>query len=156
MMKKTVTNLFSIFFIFFLIGKIDAQEIKMTQKDSLNVVLEKYYELNLKVFQSGSSIDDIDNVFNLFTEDFTYVHPKYGGVYTRENLYNGYVRNQEKGSYNGKVIDIQIMNRIVGLNAIAVNKRFIKKEKDETVEGEINMTLFEFRKGKIYKIFEYW
>tara|TARA_R110002096_G_scaffold419657_1_gene624419 strand:+ start:2845 stop:3312 length:468 start_codon:yes stop_codon:yes gene_type:complete len=155
-MKKTVTNLFSIFFIFFLIGKIDAQEIKMTQKDSLNVVLEKYYELNLKVFQSGSSIDDIDNVFNLFTEDFTYVHPKYGGVYTRENLYNGYVRNQEKGSYNGKVIDIQIMNRIVGLNAIAVNKRFIKKEKDETVEGEINMTLFEFRKGKIYKIFEYW
>jgi len=155
-MRKTVTNLLSILFIFFLIGKIDAQEIKMTHKDSLNIVLEKYYELNLKVFQSGSNIDDIDNIFSLFTEDFIYVHTKYGGVYTRENLYNGYKRNQEKGSYNGKVIDIQIMNKIIGLNAIAVNKRFIKKENDKTLEGKINMTLFEFRKGKISKIFEYW
>jgi len=144
MIKKTVTNLLSILFVFFLIGKIDAQEIKMTHKNSLNVVLEKYYELNLKVFQLGSNIDDIDNIFSLFTEEFTYVHPKYGGVYTRENLYIGYKRNQEKGFYNGKVIDIQIMNKIVGLNAIAVNKRFIKKENDKTVEGEINMTLIEF------------
>lgn len=156
MMKKTVTNLLSILFIFFLIGKINAQEIKMTHKDSLNVVLEKYYELNLKVFQSGSNIDDIDNIFSLLTEEFIYVHPKYGGVYTRENLYTGYKRNQEKGSYNGKVIDIQIINKIVGLNAIAVNKRFIKKVNDKTVEGEINMTLIEFRKGRISKIFEYW
>lgn len=155
-MKNKVTNLFLVFFTLFLIGSIDAQEIKMTHKDSLNVVLEKYYKLNLKVFQSGSTIEDIDNVFNLFTEDFTYVHPKYGGVYTRDNLYIGYKRNQEKGSYNGKIVDIQIMNKIVGLNAIAVNKRFIKKENDKILEGEINMTLFEFRKGKIYKIFEYW
>ena len=72
--------------------------------------------------------EDIDNVFNLFTDDFTYVHPKYGGVYTRQDLYNGYKRNLEKGSYNGSVIDIKITDRIIGLKAATVNKRFIKKE----------------------------
>ena len=156
MIKRIVVNISSTILILFSFGIIDAQEIKMTHKDSLNVVLEKYYELNLKVFQSRSNIDDIDNVFNLFTEDFTYVHPKFGGIYTRENLYNGYKLNQEKGSYNGRVVDIEIMNKIVGLNAIAVDKRFIKKENDKTLEGEINMTIFEFRKGRISKILEYW
>jgi hypothetical protein len=132
------------------------QEEKMTHKDSINILLEKYYELNLKVFQSGSNMNDIDNVFNLFTEDFTYVHPKYGGVYSREDLYNGYKRNQEKGSYNSRIVDIKITNKIIGLNAIAVTKRFIKKEEGKIIEGKEQMSLFEFRNGKISKIFEHW
>ena len=156
MMKKTVTNIFFVFFTLFLIANIDAQELKMSHKDSLNVVLEKYYELNLKVFQVGSKLEDIDNVFNLFTDDFTYVHPKYGGVYTRQDLYNGYKRNLEKGSYNGSVIDIKITDRIIGLKAATVNKRFIKKEAHQIKEGNEQMALFEFRDGKISKIVEYW
>ena len=155
-MKKKVTNLFLVFFTLFLIGNIDAQELKMTHKDSLNVVLEKYYELNLKVFQAGSKPEDIDNIFNLFTDDFTYVHPKYGGVYTRQDLYNGYKRNLKKGSYNGRVIDIKITNRIIGLKVATVNKRFIKKEDNQIKEGNEQMALFEFRDGKISKIVEYW
>jgi len=133
-----------------------SQEVKMTHKDSLNIVLEKYYELNLKVFQTGSTINDIGNVFNLFTEGFTYVHPKYGGTYSRENIYNGYKRNQEKGSYNSRVVDIKVTNKIIGLNAIAVTKKFIKKEEGKMIEGKEQMSLFEFRNGKISKIFEYW
>lgn len=39
----------------------------------------------------------MDSVFTLFTDDFTYVHPNYGGVYTREDLYNGYKRNLKDG-----------------------------------------------------------
>ncbi|MCK0107877.1 nuclear transport factor 2 family protein [Flavobacteriaceae bacterium S0825] len=128
----------------------------MSHKDSLNTILDKYYELNLKVFQSGSTIKDIDNIFNLFTDDFTYVHPKCGGVYTRENLYNGYKRNQEKGSYNGKTVDIKVTSKIIGLNAIAVTKRFIRKEDGKTVEGKEQMAVFEFKDGKIIKIKEYW
>lgn len=130
--------------------------IKKTHKDSLNMVLDKYYELNLKVFQAGSTIKDIDNIFNLFTDDFTYVHPKYGGVYSRENLYNGYKRNQEKGSYNGKTVDIKVTSKIIGLNAIAVTKRFIKKEDGKIVEGKEQMAVFEFKDSKIIKIKEYW
>lgn len=136
---------------------VQAQQNKLrTHKDSLNHVLEKYYELNLKVFQPSSTIKDVDNIFNLFTDDFTYVHPKYGGVYTRENLYNGYKRNQKKGSYNGKIVDIKVTNKIIGLNAIAVTKKFIKKEDGKIVEGKEQMAVFEFKDGKIAKIKEYW
>ena len=109
---------------------IHAQEATKAHKDSLITIINDYYKLNLKVFQKGSKVEDIDNIFNLFTKDFTYVHPKYGGVYTREDLYNGYVRNQKNNGYNGNVTDIKIANMIAGLNAVTVEKRFVtKKEK---------------------------
>ncbi|WP_417197437.1 nuclear transport factor 2 family protein [Bizionia sp.] len=136
---------------------IQAQETNLnTHKDSLNYVLNQYYKLNLKVFQQNSTLKDIDNIFELFTDDFTYVHPKYGGVYSREDLYNGYKRNQENGGYDGNVIDIKIENSIYGLNAITVSKRFIIKENGKTVIGDKQMALFEFKNGKIYMIKEYW
>lgn len=128
----------------------------ITHKDSLNNVLNQYYKRNLKVFQQNSTLEDINNIFNLFTDDFTYVHPNYGGVYTRDDLYNGYKRNQENGGYDGSVVDIKIENRIYGLNAITVSKRFITKEDGKTVEGDAQMALFEFKNGKIFMIKEYW
>jgi ketosteroid isomerase-like protein len=134
-----------------------AQENNLTtHKDSLNYVLNQYYKLNLKVFQQNSTIEDIDNIFELFTDDFTYVHPKYGGVYTREDLYNGYKRNQSNGGYDGSVVDVKIENSIYGLNVITISKRFITKEDGKTVEGDEQMALFEFKNGKIFMIKEYW
>jgi hypothetical protein len=127
----------------------------VSYKDSLNTVLDKYYVLNLKVFQAGSTIKDIDNIFNLFTDDFIYVHPKYGGVYARDILYKGYKRNQEKGSYNGKIVDIKVTNKIIGLNTIAVTMQFINKEDEKLVEGKEQMAVFEFKDGKIVKINEH-
>jgi ketosteroid isomerase-like protein len=136
--------------------QIYAQVATEIHKDSLSAIVTKYYDLNFKIFQSNSTIEDIDNVFELFTEDFTYVHPKYGGTYSRDNLYNGYVRNQKNGGYNGSVIEIEILNKIVGLNAVVTQKRFIRKKTDEEKEVNSDMTLFEFRDGKISRIFEYW
>lgn len=136
---------------------VQAQENHLnTHEDSLNYVLNQYYKLNLKVFQQNSTREDIDNIFNLFTDDFTYVHPNYGGIYTREDLYNGYKRNQDNGGYDGSVVDIKIENSIYGLNAITVSKRFIKKEDGSLVEGDEQMALFEFKEGKIFMIKEYW
>jgi hypothetical protein len=119
-------------------------------------LLEQYYQMNLKVFQADSTPEDIDNIFELFTDDFTYVHPNYGGVYTREDLFNGYVRNQKKGGYDGSVVNIKVENKILGLNAVAVSKRFMTKEAGKIVQGEAQMALFEFRDGKIYRITEFW
>lgn len=127
-----------------------------THKVSLNYALNQYYELNLKVFQQNSTLEDINNIFDLFTDDFTYVHPNYGGIYTRDDLYNGYKRNQENGGYDGSVVDIKIENIIYGLNAITVSKRFITKEDGKVVEGDEQMALFEFKDGKIFMIKEYW
>ena len=131
--------------------QINAQDATMAHKDSLDTRVKNYYELNLQIFQANSSKEDIDAAFDLFTDDFTYVHPKYGGTYTRENLYNGYIRNQKNGGYDGKVTNIKIINKIIGLNAVVVQKAFVEKK-----DGEPEMTLFEFRDGKISRIFEYW
>jgi len=150
---KTQLYIFAYTFIFFLaIHPIIAQNATKTHKDSLNIVIQEYYDLNLKVFQTNSTKKDIDHIFELFTEDFEYVHPKYGGIYTREVLYNSYVQNQKNGGYDGSITDIEILNKIVGLNAVVVEKRFIRGEN----KGKSEMTLFEFKKGKITRIFEYW
>lgn len=134
----------------------NAQEITRAHKDSLEIIVKKYYDLNLKTFQANSTIKDIDRIFELFTDDFTYIHPKYGGVYTRENLYDGYVRNQKNGGYNGEVTDIKIVNKIIGLNAVTVQRIYVLNEKGVIKDEEPQMTLFEFQNGKISKIFEYW
>jgi ketosteroid isomerase-like protein len=136
--------------------RINAQENALTHKDSLGLVINKYYDLNLKIFQSGSKIEDIDGLFRLFTDDFSYAHPKYGGVYSREDLYNGYKRNLKNGAYNGKIVKIKIENTIIGLNAVVIEKRFIKRENSQMKEGNTEMTLFEFKDGRISRIFEYW
>ncbi len=136
--------------------QIFAQEATVAHKDSLNATIDQYYKLNLKIFQSNSVVKDIDDVFKLFTDDFTYTHPKYGGLYTREVLYNGYVRNQKNGGYDGSVMDVRIVNRIVGLNGVVIERRYIEKKNGKAVAGDPQMTLFEFRDGKISSIFEYW
>nr|WP_297784901.1 nuclear transport factor 2 family protein [uncultured Allomuricauda sp.] len=137
-------------------NQINAQDSSNVQSVASTYVLDQYYKLNLKVFQADSTPKDVDNIFELFTNDFTYVHPQYGGVYSREDLYNGYMRNQKNGGYDGSVVDIQVENKIVGLNAIAVSKRFITREKGKIVQGDAQMALFEFKEGKISRIYEYW
>ena len=133
-----------------------AANAQLAHADSLDVVLKKYYERNLKVFQANSQPKDIDNIFDLFTADFEYIHPQYGGTYTRQDLYEGYQRNQKNGGYDGSVTDIKILNKIVGLNAIAVSKSFVTTKDGEATIGEAQMTMFEFRDGKILRIYEYW
>ncbi len=155
-MKTYLKLLASIFLIILTANQVMAQDATKAHKDSLNIVVDKYYDLNLKIFQANSTVEDIDKTFDLFTDDFTYVHPKYGGTYTREDLYNGYVRNQKNGGYNGKIIDIKIENKIIGLNAVVVEKRFVENKDGRNKDGKPEMTLFEFREGKISRIFEYW
>ena len=151
---KKITLIISFLLLF--INGMNAQEATKAHKDSLNTVISEYYKLNVKVFQANSTVKDIDNIFDLYTDDFIYIHPKYGDTYTRKDLYDGYVRNQKNGGYDGSITDIKIINMITGLNAVTVEKKFIKKTDNGTEEGELEMTLFEFKDGKISKIFEYW
>lgn len=142
--------------LFLLLKTVIAQEVTQAHKDSLNSLVDEYYDLNLKIFQEGSTIEDIDQVFLLFTDDFVYVHPKYGGTYTRQDLYNGYTRNQKNGGYDGSVVDIKVLRRITGLNAVVAQKVFVTNEEGKIAEGDPQMTLFEFENGKIVRIYEYW
>ncbi|GAA4274837.1 nuclear transport factor 2 family protein [Aquimarina gracilis] len=154
---STVVNTFcaTLFCLLFSL-KINSQSTNQVQKDSLVNLVNTYYSQNIKIFAANSSVEDINNVFDLFTNDFVYVHPKYGGTYSRQKLYDGYIRNQKNGGYDGSVIDIKIVNMITGLNAIAVERKYITKTESGIKDGDYQMTLFEFKNGKISKIFEYW
>ena len=144
------------FLLFLTVSLVTAQEATEAHKDSLNAVVDQYYSLNVQVFQAGSTMEDVEQVFSLFTDDFVYVHPKYGGTYTRQDLYDGYTRNLENGRYNGRVVDIKVLTRITGLNAVVTQKAFVEREDGQITEKEPQMTLFEFRDGKIARISEYW
>jgi ketosteroid isomerase-like protein len=155
-MTKKAKHLFLFLFIVSAAAVVNAQDGQLSNEDSLNIVLKNYYDLNLKVFQANSQPNDIDDIFNLFTSDFEYIHPRYGGTYTRQDLYEGYQRNQKNGGYDGSIMDIKIHNKIVGLNAIVVSRSFVSSNNGKTILGEKQMTLFEFREGKIARIYEYW
>ncbi len=155
-MKLNSTIFLLAFLLLWVSSSVFAQEATTEHKDSLNAIVDEYYQLNVKIFQAGSTIEDIDKVFELFTDDFVYVHPKYGGTYTRQVLYDGYVRNQKNGGYDGSVVDIKVLRKMAGLNGVVTEKVFVKKEGGQIVDGEPQMTLFEFKEGKISKIMEYW
>ncbi len=125
---------------------------KSKQKELIN----QYYQLNLKIFSKGSDMKDVEALFQLFTEDFTYVHREYGGVYTREELYTGYCRNLELGEYDGSIYDIRVFSLISGKDALAVSKRFLSKTNPNPQKEDGEMAVFEFRNGMIYRITEYW
>lgn len=136
---------------------IKAQELTKAHKDSLKAVVTQYYALNLKVYQKNSTQTDIDKLFSLFTDDFVYVHPKYGGEYSRTDIYDGYVNNQSNGSYDGSTADVKVRNMIIGLNAVVTDRVYLNKSNGGGLEEvDPGMTLFEFRRGKISRIFEYW
>lgn len=137
-------------------SNLSAQEATKAHKDSINTVIAKYYDLHTKMFQAGSTVKDVDNAFDLFTDDFTYIHAKFDGYYTRESLYESALRNLNNGSYDGRVTGYNIHNKIIGLNAATVQKRFVEKKDGNIVESELQMTLFEFKDGKISRIIEYW
>lgn len=136
---------------------VHAQEITEAHKDSLTHIVTQYYKLSLQVYQQNSTRSDIDKLFGLFTDDFEYVHPKYGGTYSRTDIYEGYVNNQENGAYNGTTVDIKVRNMIIGLNAVATDRVYLNKDHaGALVELDPGMTVFEFSDGKISRIFEYW
>lgn len=156
-MNQLTNFLAFISLLFFLSIDVKSQEVTQAHKDSLRNLVEQYYSLNLKVYQQNSTREDVDNLFSLFTEDFVYVHPKYGGEYARKDLYDGYINNQKNGSYNGSITDVEIKNMIIGLNALVTDRVYLRKaESGELEEVDPGMTLYEFRNGKISRIFEYW
>lgn len=98
---------------------------------------------------AGSSKEDIDALFALYSEDFVYVHEVYGGTYSREQLYHNSLNNQQAGRYTLTEPRYQILHVLPGLNAAAVQRRELKS-------GKVHLTLFEFKGEKVSKVIEYW
>lgn len=135
-----------------MLGTTYAQTATPAHKDSMATMVQQYYDLNIKIFQKVSTPEQIDSLFTYFTSDFEYIHEKYGGLYTRQDLYEGYLNNQANGGYDGSIVGVELLRMITGLNAVAVERRYIQLDGP----SEQQMTLFEFRNGKIKRIVEYW
>jgi len=126
-----------------------SQDTKSLTKDELKSVFLEYQKTANKLFSEHGTIADADKLYSEFyTEDFEYNHPAYGGIYSKELLYNNTIKYLKKGGYKDSP-KRETINIIIGLNAIVVEQQY---ENDE----ETTMTLFKFRENKIYYIEEYW
>jgi len=124
------------------------QLVKPLSKEELKVVFDNYQKAESKVFKAGSTVAEVDKLYEFYTPDFSYDHPRYGGVYSRELLYNNTVKSLRRGRYNDSKVRMTL-KRIIGLNAIVIERKYVG-------ETKTTMTLFEFRKDKISYIKEYW
>lgn len=110
---------------------------------SKGMALEEQLKLVKLFFKIVEQHQDIEDKFAKVTDDFVYIHHGYGGEYSRQDLYNGFVRNFKRGMYKDNK-PILIEGSISGLNMIVVKRKSGKT------------TLFEFRDNKIARIKEFW
>jgi len=104
--------------------------------------------LQNKVLMANSTAQDVTNLFAAYTDDFTYEHEVYGGVYTREHLLSNTVKFHKKGNYKKTTPRYKILNTMVGLNAVAVTRL--------QDDGVVHLSVFEFKGNKVSRIIEYW
>jgi len=104
--------------------------------------------LQNKVLMAGSTAQDITNLFAAYTDNFTYEHEVYGGVYTREHLLSNTIKFHKKGNYKNTKPRYKILKTMVGLNAVAISRL----QRD----GATHLSVFEFKGNKVSRIIEYW
>ncbi|WP_349745315.1 hypothetical protein [Roseateles cavernae] len=127
-----------------------ADSLSLSADELTAKVIEVTHAQN-KVMMHGSTVADVDKLFSLYADDFTYIHAAYGGTYTRDELYGNTVRLLKRGIYSKTEPRYTLVSTIPGYNGIAV-------ERQETHKGvtKKHLAVFEFRDAKVAKIIEYW
>lgn len=127
---------------------IQGRTIETLNQQQLIQRVEQINELQNKVLMKGSTTKDADTLFAQYTDDFIYVHEVYGGTYSRKGLFKNTIKYLKEGKYQMTTPRYQVIQTMTGLNAISV----LRKQDD----GEIHLSVFEFRGSKVSKIIEYW
>lgn len=119
--------------------------------DELRQKVVEITEAQNKVMLQGSTAADVDRLFSLYTDDFTYLHEAYGGSYTRDELRANTLRLQQRDVYDRTTPRYVLVSTIPGHDSIAV-------EREETHKGIVarHLAVFEFRGSKVSRIIEYW
>ncbi len=126
----------------------EIEEAAALSKKELEVVFQKYIAAQKRVFRKGSTVADAKALFDFYTADFEYNHPKYGGIYSRELLFNNTVKYLSGGGYDNEP-ERKVLQTIFGLNAVVVEQQYAGDE-------NTTMTLIKFKGNKIHYIEEYW
>ena len=119
--------------------------------DDLKAKVIEITDAQNKVMMQGSTVADVDKLFSLYSDDFTYIHEAYGGRYRRDELYGNTVRLLKRGIYNKTEPRYTLVSTIPGYNGIAV----VRQETHKGVTSK-HLSVFEFRDAKVAKIIEYW
>ncbi len=116
-------------------------------------ILTLVHQVNLLQNQAmlkQSTQADVDALFALYSADFSYVHHKHGGVYSREHLYRNINKAISKKLFKDTEARYVIESILPGENAAAVLRL------EQTGAKGQHLSLFEFADGKVQRITEYW
>ncbi|MEG3193866.1 hypothetical protein SNE32_16725, partial [Lysobacter sp. D1-1-M9] len=91
--------------------------------DELTAKVIEVTDAQNTVMMHGSTAADVDRLFSLYTDDFTYIHEAYGGAYTRDELYGNTIRLLERGIYAKTEPRYTLVSTIVGYNGVAVERQ---------------------------------
>ncbi|WP_105166774.1 hypothetical protein [Pseudoalteromonas sp. T1lg23B] len=130
---------------------VSASQVENLAKEQLQERVHVINTLQNAILMKDSKVADVDALFANFTDDFEYVHEVYGGTYSRQHLYDNYVKFLHAGNYKRTTPRYKIMTMLAGHNAVAV-------ERQQMLDGKLesHLSVFEFKGRKISKIIEYW
>ncbi|WIV96287.1 hypothetical protein [Kinneretia aquatilis] len=116
----------------------------------LEAAVNTINEAQNRAMRASSSAQDVEQLFaQHYAPQFVYVHPAYGGSYSREQLRVNTLRNLRAGRYKDEQGRYQIRRIIPGSGAAAV-------ERLELSSGQLHLSLFEFEGAKLVKLTEFW
>ncbi|WP_444924905.1 hypothetical protein ACJJH9_08150 [Microbulbifer sp. DLAB2-AF] len=142
-------NKLGTFTLFLMLGISVCAGAKTTTSINLENVVKAVNEAQNKAMLATASINDLDKLFDMYTDDFVYVHKVYGGTYTRKELYGNAAKYITTKHYKLTEGRYKILRVLPGFGAAAV-------ERLEVASGNIHLSVFEFEGNKISKIIEYW
>lgn len=142
-------NKLRIFSVFLMLSISGGAGAKTPSSIDLENAVKAVNEAQNRAMLSTASISDLDKLFNMYTEDFVYVHKVYGGTYTRKELYGNAAKYITTKHYKLTEGRYKILRILPGFGAAAV-------ERLEVASGKIHLSVFEFEGNKVSKIIEYW
>lgn len=135
--------------LFFALGSSTLQAKLMSQQEMLALVHQVTLFQNQAMLPQSSKAD-VDALFQLYSPDFTYVHDKHGGVYSREHLYRNINTAITKQLFKDTEPRYVIETIVLGENAAAVRRL------EQTGVKGLHLAVFEFSEGRVKRITEYW
>lgn len=111
------------------------------------------------IYRHGSSVADIDALFELFDEDVQYEHVAYEARFDKGAWRQAFLGNLERGAYGkGELESTAIVKTIPGGSHMAVEYAYGTRDQEGNwaQEGDGMLILFGFSGDKIVLVREYW
>jgi hypothetical protein len=123
-------------------------------------LVDNYFSFLSNVYKAGSTPDEIEKLFSLFTSEVRYEHIEYQANFNKSEWRMAFTDNQKRGAYSAsKDSLITAQTFIYGKNHVAVEYSYgeVSKEGQWSPKGEKNLLiLFGFNESKINLVREYW